>query len=1027
MNKNKLIILITIGLLVWLSYLSFEQVKSDIQELEQVESNKRLLAFNITKLSIENYLSSLHDKINNITYKHNKDLSLIIANPDKHEELLDQIQTEINIEFPSSFSSTLTDNQGTELVVDFNGEINEMCQVNLLQFAQSNKFEIRIHPNTKQYHFDMIIPYHNLKQNFSGLFFTSFKATRISEILKAGEDEHNQLLIVLESIPNLIEIMSTGDRTTLERGFHLDDDEILRISLNEKINNTSWHLINLPSKKTPLSVSKNKLIVEGIIKLLILYLVIFVLIYSIYKSKKIAALLANRKAYYLDNKFNHIINNSTDAILSIDEHHKITFLNHEAEKLFGYNNQELLGQDLNILLPERIHSHHLKDVHNFRDSNEKKINYKKREKQLDILGKHKQGYEFPVDIAISKTKSFDEQWVFTAFIRDISQEKALESQLIEAKDKLEIKVAKRTASLDLANSKLQHEINERIKAEEQLHLSSSVFEYSSEAIIITDANALVMNCNKAYTRITGYRLEEIKGKNPSFSKSGRHDKPFYMTMWDTINRKGAWTGEIWDRRKNGTIFPKRLSINAVLDSENVVSHYIGVFMDMTDIKATEKKLENIAFMDALTGLPNRQLFHDRLSQELSHAFRQKTKLALLFIDLDQFKRVNDTLGHHIGDELLQEIAQRIKNCVRQDDTVARLGGDEFTIILTNLSSPNTIIDIANKIIDKVRQVVILNENELFVGASIGISIYPDDSQEQDILIRSADAAMYHAKDKGRGNFQFFSEDLNQRNQRRHHLENGLRQAIINKEFELYYQAQINSRNNEIIGAEALIRWNNPERGLISPFEFIPIAEQNGLIIDIGIWVFKEVCSHINKCLAQGKSPIPIAINLSAVQFNDEGLVDMIESILKEEQLPTKWIEFEITESAIMDNADKAIKILEKLSFLGIRISIDDFGTGYSSLAYLKKFPVDKLKIDCEFIKELPNNKDDIILTTTMIMLANSLGLDVLAEGAETKEQVEFLSQHGCHLIQGYFFSKPLPAEEFIAYASSLGCNNDGLY
>ncbi|MCU7835868.1 MAG: EAL domain-containing protein [gamma proteobacterium symbiont of Taylorina sp.] len=575
-------------------------------------------------------------------------------------------------------------------------------------------------------------------------------------------------------------------------------------------------------------------------------------------------------------------------------------------------------------------------------------------------------------------------------------------------------------SLYHVNRSLQHEVDERNKAELQLRLTSTVFEHTSEGIIITDANALIIDCNQAFTDISGYSLSEVKGKNPSIANSGRHNKIFFKSMWQSIIQSGQWAGEIWDRRKNGEIYPKWLSINSVLNTEGKISHYIGVFTDISHIKETEKKLEHLAFKDSLTNLPNRQLFYDRFELELKRANRLENKrVALLFIDLDQFKHINDTHGHHIGDELLQVIAQRLETCVRDKDTVARLGGDEFTVILSDIDSSAVATDIAVKIINRVSLPINLHHHELFIGASIGISIYPEDSTDREILIRNADAAMYYAKENGRGNFQFFNEAINLRNQKRSQLEADLRRAIKEEEFELYFQPQINILTEEIIGAEVLIRWNDPKKGLISPLDFIPIAEENGMIIEIGEWVFKQTCRYLHNCIAQGKHPVPIAINLSAVQFSDEGLIDMIESVLEQENLSTQWIELEITESAIMENADKAIGILDKLSTLGIRISIDDFGTGYSSLAYLKKFTVDKLKIDREFIKNLPDDKEDVVLTSTMIILAKNLGLDVLAEGVETKEQVYFLKQHGCNLIQGYYYSKPLPEAEFKEYVDAF--------
>ncbi|MFK5894095.1 MAG: diguanylate cyclase, partial [Pseudomonadota bacterium] len=367
--------------------------------------------------------------------------------------------------------------------------------------------------------------------------------------------------------------------------------------------------------------------------------------------------------------------------------------------------------------------------------------------------------------------------------------------------------------LQQVNRSLQQEVDIRTTIEQQLRLTSTVFEHTSEAILITDKNALIIDCNQAFTDISGYSLAEVKGKDPKISNSGRHTKAFFKSMWQSINTSGRWAGEIWDKRKDGEIYPKWLSINAVVNVENKVSHYIGVFTDISHIKETEKKLEHLAFKDSLTNLPNRQLFYDRFELELKRSNRQKNnRVALLFIDLDQFKHINDTHGHHIGDELLQVIANRLLTCVREKDTVARLGGDEFTVIIADINSSKIATDIATKILNTVSQPIILHNHELFIGASIGISIYPEDSRDKEILIRNADAAMYHAKENGRGNFQFFNEAINLRNQKRSQLENSLRRAIKNQEFELYYQPQINITTDTIIGAEALIRWNDPQKG-----------------------------------------------------------------------------------------------------------------------------------------------------------------------------------------------------------------------
>ncbi len=582
-------------------------------------------------------------------------------------------------------------------------------------------------------------------------------------------------------------------------------------------------------------------------------------------------------------------------------------------------------------------------------------------------------------------------------------------------DSLEEQVKDRTTVLEQVNKSLAAEIEQRKKAEQSLRLSSSVFEHSSEGIIITDAKSNIIDCNQAYCRITGYSAQEMMGQNPGKVSSGLHDKDFYTAMWESINKTGCWVGEILDRRKNGEVYPKRLSVNAVINENNEVSHYVGVFSDISELKATEKKLENLAFKDALTSLPNRQLFNDRVEQEITHAHRHKEKLALMFLDLDQFKRVNDVHGHHIGDELLREVAHRLLLCVRENDTVARLGGDEFTIILTDLSDASSAAILAEKIIEEISKPILVQQYELFVGTSIGISIYPDDSGNKETLLRHADTAMYHAKEQGRGNYKFFSEELERINQDRNLIENDLRNAIKEQQFEVYYQPQVDIASNKLTGAEALIRWNHPERGLISPLSFIPIAEENGMIIEIGKWVFNQACSLIHRQLDSDIEPVKIAVNLSAVQFKDAGLIEMIEDALNTYHLESKWIELEITESVIMDDAEKTIKILQNLKDLGLTLSIDDFGTGYSSLAYLKRFPISKLKIDREFIKDLTKDKDDDILTISIIQLAKGLGLDVLAEGAETAEQISFLKDNNCQYVQGYFYSKPLPEKDFLDY------------
>jgi len=566
---------------------------------------------------------------------------------------------------------------------------------------------------------------------------------------------------------------------------------------------------------------------------------------------------------------------------------------------------------------------------------------------------------------------------------------------------------------------IDKDITAEKKSHEEIMRHKMIFDSVKEAIVITDLHGVIVDVNPAYEVITGYQRDEIVGEYPSKLKSNYHDAAFYNAMWSDISSKGSWEGEIWDRRKNGEIFPKWLSINTFYDGYNIASGYVGLFSDISDKKASEEKLINLAFYDPLTSLPNRSNFHESLIHALSMVKQKEEQLALYYIDLDNFKYINDTFGHNAGDNLLLEVSIRMKEFLREEDTLARLGGDEFAVIHTGKVVDHMISIISTRILDSLLEPFTVMGHEIQVGASIGVSVYPHDGLDAEILIRNADTAMYDAKKRGTRNYQSFTHELHQRSQDRLHLENDLRRAIKNEEFELHYQPQIDITCDKLIGSEALIRWTHPTRGIISPAEFIPTAEETGMIIEIGAWVFKKACSYLRECIDSGRDPVRVAINLSAKQFSDNGLIKMIKSTLEREKIPVDLIELEITESTLMDNADQTVEILNEISKLGISIAMDDFGTGYSSLAYLKNFPVNKIKIDREFIRGLPDSKDDALLTSAMISLSNNLGVEVLAEGAETEGQVEFLRQHGCKYIQGFYYSKPLPPEEFMNYVDSM--------
>jgi diguanylate cyclase (GGDEF)-like protein/PAS domain S-box-containing protein len=556
------------------------------------------------------------------------------------------------------------------------------------------------------------------------------------------------------------------------------------------------------------------------------------------------------------------------------------------------------------------------------------------------------------------------------------------------------------------------DITERKLAETELRIAATAFE-SQEGMVITDTRNIILRVNAAFTRVTGYTAEESVGCKISMLKSGRHDEAFYEAMWNTINSTGSWQGEIWDRRKNGEIYPKWLTITAVIGSDGEISHYVGTHIDISERKATEEYINHLAFYDALTQLPNRRLLQERIKQGININCRMDTQMAVLMLDLDKFKAVNDTLGHAAGDELLQQVARRIQCNLRQVDMVARLGGDEFVIVLENVGHYEYVARIAESIIHSLSQPFILCQSQaVYIGVSIGIAIHPQHGDSEETLMDNADAALYHAKDNGRGCFAYFSEELTRKARERLALESRLRRAIEQQEFHIYFQPQIDINSGLIIGAEALVRWHDPIYGIITPNEFISLAEDTGLIIPLGEWILRETCRLGRQWLDQGLPPLMLAVNVSPYQFSRSDINALVTQVLRDTGFPVEYLELEITESGLMENQQHALSILKNLHHQGVHLAIDDFGTGYSSLAYLKYFPVDVLKIDKTFIDDIPYLEGDMVITATIISMAHHLGFKVLAEGVETVEQLAFLREQGCDNYQGYLYSEAMPADDF---------------
>lgn len=555
---------------------------------------------------------------------------------------------------------------------------------------------------------------------------------------------------------------------------------------------------------------------------------------------------------------------------------------------------------------------------------------------------------------------------------------------------------------------------EQKQADEQLRLSALVFDNSRELIVITDADSRIVSVNRAFTKVTGYTTDEVIGKHIRTIKSGRQDQPFYESMWHTITETGYWQGELWNRRKNGELYPALASISAVHDTQGRVTKYISVSTDITEFKQAEDRIRYLAYYDPLTELPNRTLLRDRAVQTLTQAAREHAETALLFLDLDHFKTINDSLGHLSGDSLLQEATQRIRAALRHADTVGRLGGDEFLIVL-NHSDAASAAHVARNLLSRLAEPFIINGHSLSISASIGIAVSPRDGNNFDELHKNADIAMYKAKELGRNRYHFFTPELNEAAMERLTLESALRGAVDNNQLRLHYQPQIDLASGKVIGVEALLRWVHPELGTVSPAKFIPIAEDSGLIDKIGSWVLYEACRQNKAWQDAGLPPLLVAVNVSTRQFALGDILAVVTHALSDSGLDPTHLEVEITESLLAQDLENTLAVLNKIHALGVQVAVDDFGTGYSSLAYLKRFPLHKLKLDQSFVRDLEQDADDRAIASGVVNLGHSLGLAVIAEGVETPAQLEILRQLGCDEIQGYLYSRPLPAAELAAW------------
>ena len=566
-----------------------------------------------------------------------------------------------------------------------------------------------------------------------------------------------------------------------------------------------------------------------------------------------------------------------------------------------------------------------------------------------------------------------------------------------------------------AHGELAEAKKEAEKTADTLRIYANAFENSGEAILISDRENRIINVNAAFTRQTGFSHTEIIGKDPSILASGRTPKATYHEMWQALNNEGFWQGELWDQRKSGEVYPKWLSISAIRNKSNEVIFYIASFTDISEKKAAEEQIKHLAHHDILTGLSNRFSLEDRLEQSLAIARREQQKVAVFFIDLDRFKNINDSLGHQAGDQLLINVATRLRQEIRESDIAARIGGDEFVVVLTGMTHTSNVASTAESIREAISRPYNIDGKRIETSSSIGISVFPTDGSNADELLKSADVAMYHAKDLGPNNYHFFTESMLIAAKERAELERELWVALDAGQFELHYQPQVRTADNRICGLEALVRWHHPTQGLISPDKFIPIAEETGFIHALGKWVLDEACRQLARWRANETSQIWVAVNLSVKQLQSESLVELVRAAMAENNITTDKLEFEITETAAMNEPELAVEQLNALRKLGVRLAIDDFGTGYSSLAYLKRLPIQTLKLDRTFVHDIKHNESDTEICAATLALAHNLGLEVVAEGVETNEQRDFLTRHNCDYLQGYLFCKPMSAKEITRF------------
>ena len=718
------------------------------------------------------------------------------------------------------------------------------------------------------------------------------------------------------------------------------------------------------------------------------------------------------KRYYVNNEFTEIEATMSNWVRDNNLDHDVRLVAKNGYTLFGYKSKKDSTHTRRIEKDISLNGEKILKVILVRDISSVMSDLNELRNNIILIS----GLLFSV-LGVGLWKMLS-RMVFVPLEAEIDKRLQAEQELRRSHEELEVNVAVRTAELKSSNQELQEVLGKYQQSEVQMAKLSSAIEQTDDIVTIVSKDGIIEYVNPSLERVTGYSGEEVVGKTPAIFQSGEHTPEFYGELWSTISKGEAFKDVFINRRKDGSLYYEEKTITPIKDKQGNVTNYVATGKDISDRIKVQERLQFMATHDDLTDLPNRTLLRDRLLHAIYKSERDNKKVAVLFLDMDKFKHVNDSLGHIVGDQLLRVIAERIGLCTRKGDTIARLGGDEFTIVMEDIEDIDDVNRIAQKVIQALSESIFIESYELTPSTSIGITIYPDDGDSVDELLKNADIAMYRAKARGGNCYQYFTEDMTAHAVEYLEIQNKLSQALSNDEFEVYYQPRIHVVTEKVCGMEALLRWHSKTMGLVMPDKFIPVLEDSRQIVDVGIWVLKQACEFNQSLIDKGFPAVSVSVNLSARQFRDQKTLDAISVLQEQYGTLSNFLEVEITETLLVENIEMAADIMHQLHHLGVSISVDDFGTGYSSMTYLKRFPIDALKIDRSFVTDTPYDQDDVSIVQAIIALARSLNMRSVAEGVETAEQNRLLKGLGCDEAQGYLFSKPVPADEFVDWLRS---------